>query len=88
MAFNQNHNSIEEEINKRLDQIDKRFDRNGWFFIVVLVLTLFVAIYLFMNFFSVDNDQYVTNSELTERIEQLEVKLQALEEQVQSLSVE
>lgn len=89
MEPNQKNTSIEVEIQKQLDKLDKRFDRNGWFFLVVLMLILFLLIYLFMNVFRVpETDVYQSNTDIRNEIQLLQERVESLELEIENLRTE
>lgn len=86
---NKNSNMLEQELAKRLEQFDKRFDRNGWFFLVIVIVIFFILLYLFMTVFSVpETDTYTSSNETRTRIESLELRVESLEEQLDLLESE
>lgn len=83
---NKNTNLLEQELAKRLEQFDKRFDRNGWFFLVIVIVIFFILLYLFMTVFSVpETDTYTSSNEFRFQIESLESRVESLEEQLGQL---
>lgn len=86
---NKNTNILEQELAKRLEQFDKRFDRDGWFFLVIVILIFFILLYLFMTLFSVpETDTYTSSNELRTHIESLETRVESLEEQLEQIGSE
>lgn len=84
-----NPNLLEQEIAKKLEQFDKRFDRNGWFFLVIVILIFFILLYLFMTLFSVpETDTYTSTNELRTHIESLESRVESLEEHIEWIGSE
>ncbi|SEQ17049.1 hypothetical protein SAMN04488558_10614 [Ignavigranum ruoffiae] len=77
--------ALEQEISKQLGQMDERFDRSGWFYIVVLIILLFVALATFMYFSNtVPETPSGSIEEMDQRIESLEERVKELEEQIES----
>lgn len=74
---------IEQELTKQIDEMDRRIDRGGMLSFVLVILAIFIAIYLFIDFFSITDDDSIlhmqTQAELIERIDQLESRIQLLE---------
>lgn len=78
------NNSLEQEISKQIEILDRRFDRNGWFFLVILLIIFFMLVYLFMQVFQVpSNDENISWSEVTEQISSLEERIEHLENQAE-----
>ncbi len=79
-------NMIEEEISKQLKEFDKRVDRTGWPLLIVGVIALFLLVYLFSTVFSFPTNEEYTDSQqaLTQRIADLEERVEYLELQTES----
>lgn len=83
---NKNINVIEQELAKRLEQFDRRFDRNGWFFLVIVILIFFILLYLFMTVFRVPEvNTYTPSNELISHIEDLEEQIESFEIRLEDL---
>lgn len=80
MPHDRKNLSIEEEISKQIDNLDHRFDRNGWFFLVLLIIIFFMLVYLFMQVFRVpETDTYTSSYEIQTQFESLEERVSSLE---------
>lgn len=89
MEPNSKQNTIEEELRKHVEKLDKRFERNGWFFMLMLILILFIIVYLFMNVFRTPEvNQYQTADDIMEEFSILEERVHSLELEVESLKSE
>lgn len=75
---------FEQEISKQIDEMDKRIDRGGMISLILIVIALFVAGYWIIEFFSISRSnaslQYETQYDLIERIDQLESRIEILEQ--------
>lgn len=85
MSENKGSTSIEEEISKQIDNLDRRFDRNGWFFIVVLVIILFMLVYIFMQVYRGPDNQEFTKDEIIQKFESMEDELASYDERIEAL---
>ena len=75
---NKTGNALEQELVKRLEQFDRRFDRNGWFFLVIVIVIFFITLYLFMQIFRVPEvDTYTSSREILGQIESLEERIES-----------
>lgn len=74
---------IEKEISKQIDEMDKRIDRGGMLSLLLVVVAIFVLGYWVIDFFSITDEESVltmqTQTELIERIDQLESRIKVLE---------
>lgn len=86
---NKTGNALEQELVKRLEQFDRRFDRNGWFFLVIVIVIFFITIYLFMQIFRVPEvDTYTSSNEILGQIESLEERIESYEIRLDDLEAE
>lgn len=85
MSENKETSTIEEEISKQIDNLDHRFDRNGWFFIVVLVIILFMLVYIFMQLRGPESKVEFTEEEIFEKFESIDQELSFYEERIAEL---
>ena len=75
--------AFEQEITKQIDQMDEKFDRSGWFYIIILISIVFISLALFMYMSnSVPDDQSGTLEEMNQQIQSLEERIQNLESQI------
>ena len=82
-------NALEQELVKRLEQFDRRFDRNGWFFLVIVIVIFFITLYLFMQIFRVPEvDTYTSSNEILGQIESLEERIESYEIRLDDLEAE
>ncbi|MGO4941379.1 hypothetical protein ACTQ5R_01825 [Ruoffia tabacinasalis] len=82
-------NALEQELVKRLEQFDRRFDRNGWFFLVIVIVIFFITLYLFMQIFRVPEvDTYTSSNEILGQIESLEERIESYEIRIEELEAE
>ena len=83
---NKTGNALEQELVKRLEQFDRRFDRNGWFFLVIVIVIFFITLYLFMQIFRVPEvDTYTSSNEILGQIESLEERIESYEIRIEDL---
>lgn len=81
--------ALEQELVKRLEQFDRRFDRNGWFFLVIVIVIFFITLYLFMQIFRVPEvDTYTSSNEILGQIESLEERIESYEIRIEELEAE
>ncbi|UUX33842.1 hypothetical protein [Fundicoccus culcitae] len=77
--------SIEQELSKQMDEIDRRFDRGGWFYMIIVILLLFIGIYVLITYFQIPSDEREDINEahqsLVDRVDSLESRLIELEQQ-------
>lgn len=86
---NKTGNVLEQELVKRLEQFDRRFDRNGWFFLVIVIVIFFITLYLFMQIFRVPEvDTYTSSNEILGQIESLEQRIESYEIRIEELEAE
>ena len=86
---NKTGNALEQELVKRLEQFDRRFDRNGWFFLVIIIVIFFITLYLFMQIFRVPEvDTYTSSNEILGQIESLEERIESYEIRIEELEAE
>lgn len=86
---NKTGNALEQELVKRLEQFDRRFDRNGWFFLVIVIVIFFITLYLFMQIFRVPEvDTYTSSNEILGQIESLEQRIESYEIRIEELEAE
>ncbi|MBZ6526849.1 hypothetical protein HYQ40_03605 [Aerococcaceae bacterium DSM 111021] len=86
---NKTGNALEQELVKRLEQFDRRFDRNGWFFLVIVIVIFFITLYLFMQIFRVPEvDTYTSSNEILGQIESLEERIESYEIRLDDLEAE
>ena len=86
---NKTGNVLEQELVKRLEQFDRRFDRNGWFFLVIVIVIFFITLYLFMQIFRVPEvDTYTSSNEILGQIESLEERIESYEIRIEELEAE
>ncbi|HBY90397.1 MAG: hypothetical protein ACTHYF_03995 [Ruoffia tabacinasalis] len=86
---NKTGNALEQELVKRLEQFDRRFDRNGWFFLVIVIVIFFITLYLFMQIFRVPEvDTYTSSNEILGQIESLEERIESYEIRIEELEAE
>lgn len=86
MGSDKRNKKIEEEISKQMDQIDRKFDRGGWFYMMIVILLLFVGVYVLIDWFRIPADERNYNDEahqsLVERVDELESRLDEYELQL------
>ncbi|MBG9980843.1 hypothetical protein HZY91_07770 [Facklamia sp. DSM 111018] len=86
---NQNdfNSTIEKEITKQLQEIDRHVDRTGWPLLIVGVSIFFLLVYLFITVFSIPTSEEYHGSQaaITERIDSLEQRIDELESEIESL---
>lgn len=90
MPDNNNYgNTLEQELVRRLEKFDRRFDRNGWFFLVILIAIFFITLYLFMQIFRVPEiDTHTSSNEILSQIESLEERIESYEIRLDELEAE
>lgn len=78
---NRNTGKLEEELSKQIDQIDRRLDRSGWLYLVVVLAIFFLLVYLTINLFRIPTAEYDSSdiSSFEQRIESLESRVIELE---------
>ncbi|MGO4937558.1 hypothetical protein ACTQ54_08050 [Fundicoccus sp. Sow4_H7] len=83
---NKTNKTIEQELSKQMDEIDRRIDRGGWFYMIIVILLLFIGIYVLITFFQIPSDERIDITEvqqpLIDRIESLESRIEFLENQI------
>lgn len=78
---------LEKDLTKQIDQFDERAERSGWLYIVLLIGFLFVVLAAFMYASNSNPNKYsATIEEMNKEINQLEARVQDLENQVIELS--
>lgn len=86
MSTPSNFNSnFEEEITKKLQEIDHRVDRTGWPLLIAAVVFFFVLVYLSVKVFSIPTPEENTGLQhsLQEQILTLEERVSSLEERLE-----
>lgn len=78
---NRPSSKLEEELSKQIDQIDRKLDRSGWLYLVVVLAIFFLLVYLSINLFRIPTTEYESSdlSSFEERIESLESRVIELE---------
>lgn len=81
MSNSKNTNNLEQEIAKQIQQIDRRLDRSGWFYLVGVLVIFFLLVYLTVTIFSIPtSEEKSTEQAVTEeRIQNLESRVLKLE---------
>ena len=81
MSNSKNTNNLEQEIAKQIQQIDRRLDRSGWFYLVGVLVIFFLLVYLTVTIFSIPtSEEESTEQAVTEeRIQNLESRVLELE---------
>ncbi|MBG9981669.1 hypothetical protein HZY86_00920 [Aerococcaceae bacterium DSM 111020] len=82
---NKNNNyskQIEEEIQKQLNEVDRRVDRGGWPSLLIIIVLLFLGLYLITTFIFPDNSASITYED---RAESLEQQIESLETRIEQL---
>lgn len=81
---NRNTGKLEEEFSKQIDQIDRRLDRSGWFYLVIVLAIFFLVVYFTINLFRIPTSEYQSSdiSSFEKRIETLESRINELEDSV------
>lgn len=81
MSNSKNTNNLEQEIAKQIQQIDRRLDRSGWFYLVGVLVIFFLLVYLTVTIFSIPtSEEKSTEQAVTEeRIQNLESRVLELE---------
>lgn len=80
MSKQEGRPSIDQEVKRQINDMDERFERSGWFYLVVVVIVLFLAISLFMYFNNEEPDNSgSTFDEINQKVTDLENKVESLE---------
>ena len=81
MSNSKNTNNLEQEIAKQIQQIDRRLDRSGWFYLVGVLVIFFLLVYFTVTIFSIPtSEEESTEQAVTEeRIQNLESRVLELE---------
>lgn len=81
MSNTKNTNNLEQEISKQIQQIDRRLDRSGWFYLVGVLVVLFLLVYLTVTVFSIptSEEQSTDQASIETRVENLEARILELE---------
>lgn len=81
MSNSKNTNNLEQEIAKQIQQIDRRLDRSGWFYLVGVLVIFFLLVYLTVTIFSIptSEDKSTEQAVTEERIQNLESRVLELE---------
>ncbi|MGX7109215.1 hypothetical protein [Facklamia miroungae] len=82
MATPSNFNSnFEEEINKHIEEIDRRVDRTGWPLLIIGVIIFFLLVYLSVKAFSIPTTKEYEGSQaaMNRKVEDLEKRITSLE---------
>lgn len=82
MKDNEKRYALEQEITKQIDQMDEKFDRSGWFYLLALVALVFISLSAFMYFSNSEPNNAATLEEITQKISQLEDRIDQLEKQI------
>lgn len=78
--------SIEQEIQRQIDEMDRRFDRSGWFSVVLVVIVLLGILYWIAESFFGPEEAAVTPDYAITSIESLEQRIESLEAIVEDQS--
>lgn len=77
---------IEQEISKQIDEFDKKVDRGGFVYLLLIVLVLFLLVFWLVESFSIsDRDNMIADDNeagLYQRIEELEQSVTDLEARI------
>ncbi|MRI82031.1 hypothetical protein GIY11_08445 [Aerococcaceae bacterium DSM 109653] len=81
MSNSKNTNNLEQEIAKQIQQIDRRLDRSGWFYLVGVLVIFFLLVYLTVTIFSIPTGEEASTEQAVteERIQNLESRVLELE---------
>lgn len=81
MSTSKNTNNLEQEISKQIQQIDRRLDRSGWFYLVGVLVIFFLLVYLTVTVFRIptSEEQSTEQASIESRIEDLESRIFELE---------
>lgn len=79
MKDNQKRYALEQEITKQLDQMDEKFDRSGWFYLLTFIAIIFISLAIIMYFSNSEPNNAATLEEMTQKISQLEERINQLE---------
>ena len=81
---NEINRTIEEEIKKQLNEINRHVDRTGWPFLISGIFILFIVTYLIISFFGINTNDSPnsSNNDLQKQVQQLESRIQKLEKQL------
>ncbi|MGO4938455.1 hypothetical protein ACTQ45_00330 [Fundicoccus sp. Sow4_D5] len=90
MSNSKNTNNLEQEISKQIQQIDRRLDRSGWFYLVGVLVIFFLLVYLTVTVFRIptSEEQSTEQASVESRIEDLESRIFELESSLELTSTE
>lgn len=81
MSNSKNTNNLEQEIAKQIQQIDRRLDRSGWFYLVGVLVIFFLLVYLTVTVFRIptSEEQSTEQASIESRMTELESRIFDLE---------
>lgn len=81
MSNSKNPYNLEQEISKQIQQIDRRLDRSGWFYLIGVLVIFFLLVYLTVTIFRIPTSEEQSNEQASveSRIENLESRIFELE---------
>ena len=81
---NEINRTIEEDIKKQLNEINRHVDRTGWPFLIGGIFILFIVTYLIISLFGIttNDSPNSSNNDLQQQVQQLESRIQKLEKQL------
>lgn len=81
MSNSKNTNNLEQEISKQIQQIDRRLDRSGWFYLVGVLVIFFLLVYLTVTVFRIptSEEQSTEQASIESRMTELESRIIDLE---------
>lgn len=81
MSNSKNTNNLEQEISKQIQQIDRRLDRSGWFYLVGVLVIFFLLVYLTVTVFRIptSEEQSTEQASIESRMTELESRIFDLE---------
>ncbi|MGO4927051.1 hypothetical protein ACTQ5J_00425 [Fundicoccus sp. Sow4_F4] len=90
MSNSKNTNNLEQEISKQIQQIDRRLDRSGWFYLVGVLVIFFLLVYLTVTVFRIptSEEQSTEQASVESRIEDLESRIFELESSLELTSTQ
>lgn len=80
---------VEREIARQVSQMNRRFDRASWFYLVLTIALLFGSLYLLMTYLEVPvEDSYEAELHISEEVKSLEYRINQLESQLDEMTEE
>lgn len=80
--------NIEQEISKQIEEFDKKVDRGGMLYLLIIVVVIFSLVFFLVDFFSTNEDVPLmteSQTELVETLQQLESRIDQLEQRIVEL---